>query len=664
MAPEHDLEKPMDDPYSLVGDSWPSESENSYHTAKVAAEDASTAASVQSESATDAGSKMGDEHGKTADAVSSGYGAAARQLNEQSRNFTTISAWMEDAAVKVLDAKRHIRHLVRTATPEIRDAIDSELKGTPVTPSSTELITKYRGDIAEVASTLTADLDAIGHSLAGDPGSSTTPSYTSVSTAPTPERPDPHVSAASYTGDHHAPSVEPHQLPEMPRVTTAPTTESASGAGAPSTPVFSAPHPTLSNLISGGQGTPSTSTSSPHTSSQGTPSTSPRTSTSPQSTEQRQTPRPAELPHIPRFPLPNIPVAAESIATVVSSATAHQLPTAPSTITPSTPPVPVSTGTTPGVPGTSPVTPMTPVAPGLTPIGGGGLSAPTVTQPVTPAPQAAPAAPPAASQQGATPSPTRGPVVDAAWLQQRYGLAPGIETPKSEPLSVPALFIAELPESEAHLHRVLASLRQQFERSGWSQPLAVASLRRGFESKLVYVTSDDLSIHPHGVLLPHGVLPLDEMPSTPTHPDLSGSIMVIDKLKALIPYGWEVENLLSTVPADANHQSIEQFQELSESEELLSCTVSRCRSDVTDDEALRVFARAALGSGGCGELDAESARLRGSRWVGTQLVDYLGVMARYHLADAAESMSQGAWGDAVYCSEKYLSISDTKRQVT
>ncbi|SIA10724.1 Uncharacterised protein [Mycobacteroides abscessus subsp. abscessus] len=281
MAPEHDLEKPMDDPYSLVGDSWPSESENSYHTAKVAAEDASTAASVQSESATDAGSKMGDEHGKTADAVSSGYGAAARQLNEQSRNFTTISAWMEDAAVKVLDAKRHIRHLVRTATPEIRDAIDSELKGTPVTPSSTELITKYRGDIAEVASTLTADLDAIGHSLAGDPGSSTTPSYTSVSTAPTPERPDPHVSAASYTGDHHAPSVEPHQLPEMPRVTTAPTTESASGAGAPSTPVFSAPHPTLSNLISGGQGTPSTSTSSPHTSSQGTPSTSPRTSTSP-----------------------------------------------------------------------------------------------------------------------------------------------------------------------------------------------------------------------------------------------------------------------------------------------------------------------------------------------------------------------------------------------
>lgn len=142
MAPQHDLEKPMDDPYSLVGDSWPSESENSYHTAKVAAEDASTAASVQSESATDAGSKMGDEHGKTANTVSDGYGTAATQLMEQARNFTTISAWMEDAAVKVLDAKRHIRHLVRTATPEIRDALNSELSGSPVSPSSSELTAK------------------------------------------------------------------------------------------------------------------------------------------------------------------------------------------------------------------------------------------------------------------------------------------------------------------------------------------------------------------------------------------------------------------------------------------------------------------------------------------------------------------------------------------
>ncbi|WP_078321238.1 hypothetical protein [Mycobacteroides chelonae] len=662
MAPEHGLEKPMDDPYSLVGDSWPSESENSYHTAKVAAEDASTAASVQSESATDAGSKMGDEHGKTADAVSSGYGAAARQLNEQSRNFTTISAWMEDAAVKVLDAKRHIRHLVRTATPEIRDAIDSELKGTPVTPSSTELITKYRGDIAEVASTLTADLDAIGHSLAGDPGSSTTPSYTSVSTAPTPERPDPHVSAASYTGDHHAPSVEPHQLPEMPRVTTAPTTESASGAGAPSTPVFSAPHPTLSNLISGGQGTPSTSTSSPHTSSQGTPSTSPRTSTSPQSTEQRQTPRPAELPHIPRFPLPNIPVAAESIATVVSSATAHQLPTAPSTITPSTPPVPVSTGTTPGVPGTSPVTPMTPVAPGLTPIGGGGLSAPTVTQPVTPAPQAAPAAPPAASQQGATPSPTRGPVVDAAWLQQRYGLAPGIETPRPETPAVPALFIAGLPEDEAHLHRLLATIRQAFESAGWSQPLAVATLRRGFETRCVYVTADAISIHPSGVLLPQGVIPLDEIAGTPVDSHLEGSLMVTEKLTILIPREWTVESLLSTVPGAGHHQSAEQYQALVEAGELLDCKVTRGRVDVTDDEALGVFARAAIGSRGCGELDVESARLQAARWVGVQPAGYPETLSRYHLADAAEQMSHGRWDEAVYAAEKYMSIENSEKQ--
>lgn len=654
-----DVQHPADDPFGLVGGAWPAESESSYRAALVNADDASVTAKTQAESAGDAARQTDTGmQGKTADSVTGGYAKQAGELHQQSQNYSTISAWMADAASKVEAAKRRIRQLVTTGTSEVRAALDSELQGTPTAPSSTELTDRYRSDIAQVATSLSHDLDSIGHSLAGTPGSSRTPSYTSVPTSPTTERPNPTAGVAAYNHGQ-APEVTPRQLPDMPRATTSSSTESTS---APTAPAVAAPHavnPTLANLV-GGQGasTGTPSAASPHTPS---PSTSPAGQGSPthQSTEQHQYPKEPGLPHIPSLPLPDIAAAAETIATAVSSATAHQLSTAaPSTITPSTP---ASTGITPGVPGTPPMTPM---APGLSPIGGGGLSTPAVTQPTTPAVQGTPVAPSPAPQQTTTPSPPRGPVVDAAWLQQRYGLAPGIETPKSEPLSVPALFIAELPESEAHLHRVLASLRQQFERSGWSQPLAVASLRRGFESKLVYVTSDDLSIHPHGVLLPHGVLPLDEMPSTPTHPDLSGSIMVIDKLKALIPYGWEVENLLSTVPADANHQSIEQFQELSESEELLSCTVSRCRSDVTDDEALRVFARAALGSGGCGELDAESARLRGSRWVGTQLVDYLGVMARYHLADAAESMSQGAWGDAVYCSEKYLSISDTKRQVT
>ncbi|SII09603.1 Uncharacterised protein [Mycobacteroides abscessus subsp. abscessus] len=665
MAPQHDLEKPMDDPYSLVGDSWPSESENSYHTAKVAAEDASTTASVLSESATDAGSKMGDEHGKTADAVSSGYSAAARQLSEQSRNFTTISAWMEDAAVKVLDAKRHIRHLVRTATSEIKDAITSETEGRPANPSSSELITKYRDEIKSVARTLTTDLDAIGHSLAGDPGASRTPSYISVSTASTPEHADPHVVAASYTGDHHAPELATHELPPMPRAVTAPTAESPSGAGAPSTPASSAPHPTLAHLIGGQGGTPSagtTSAASPGgTSATHTP-TSPSTQStqSHQPTEQRQTPKPAGLPHIPSLPLDGLPAAAaESVATVVSSATAHQLSTAaPST---STPPVPMSTGITPGVSGTPPMTPVTPVTPApLAPIGGGGgLSTPAVTQPATPV---TPAAPPAASQQ-TTPSPTRGAVVDAAWIQQRYGLAPGLDLPKSETTPVPALFVTNLPENEAHLHRVLGTLRQTFESSGWSQPLAVATIRRGFEHRTVYATADAISIHPAGTLLSHGVTPLDEIPYVPARSDLSGSIMVTDKLRALAPRGWDVETVLSTAPADENHQTAEQYQELLQGGELLPCKDSRGRDDVTAEEAMSVFAQAALGSAGCSDLDVESARLRGSRWVGVQPVGYGEVLSRWYLADAAESMSEGRWGEAAYSAEKYLSVTDTKQQV-
>lgn len=322
----------------------------------------------------------------------------------------------------------------------------------------------------------------------------------------------------------------------------------------------------------------------------------------------------------------------------------------------SAPSTPASTGITPGVPGTPPMAPVTPAP--LTPIGGGGgLSTPPAVQPATPAPQGTHASPSPAPQQT-----TRGPAADLNWIQQRYGLAPGIETPKSENVPLPALFIADLPESEALLHRVLATIRQQFETGGWSQPLAVATLKRSFETRCVYVTADAISIHPHGVLLSHGLTPLDEMPSAPVAPELAGSIMVSEKLKALIPYGWEVEGLVSTLPADEHHQSTEHYQELVEAGELLDCKGSRGRDDVEVGEAMRVFARAAIGSAGCSDLDVESSRLRGSRWVGVQPSGYQGLLARWYLSDAADSMSRGAWGEAVYSSEKYLGVMQPRSQ--
>lgn len=657
MAPQPDLQKPAPDSYALVGDSWPQESEGSYHAAETVADDAATTAATQAQSAMDADSKMGDESGETADSVSGGYSRVALQLSSQGQHFTAISGWMSDAAGKIDSTKRHIRQLVRTGTQEIHDALDSETAGTPTSPSSSELIDKYRGEIAFAASKLTTDLDAIGHSLSGDSGASRTPTYvraSSSSSNPTVEQAAVHQ---GITGDQ--PQVAPRQLPEMPRAVTAPSSESASGASTPSAPA--APHsvnPTLSNLIGGGQGsTPTgspggTSTSSPHTpTSPSTPSTQAH-----QSTEQHQQPKAPVLSRIPSLPLDGLPAAAaESVATVVSAAAGHQLSTAPSTT--STQSVPVSTGITPGVPGTSPVSPMAPTP--LTPIVGGGLTPPTVTQPTTPAPQGTPASPPAAPQQ----TPTRSPAADLNWIQRTYGLSPGIETPKHETIPAPALFVTELPEHMARLHRTLATLRQQFESAGWSQPLAVATIRRGFESKTVYVTGDGVSIHPHGVLLPRGVTPMGEMPGAPSYSELSGSIMVTDKLAALIPRNWEVETVLSTVPADEQHQSAEQYQELVQSGELLECTVSRGRDGVEADEAMSVFARAAIGSAGCGELDVESARLRAARWIGTQPVGYGEVLSRWYLSDAADAMSAGRWGDAVYCSEKYLPVVDTKRQV-
>ncbi|MBN7493070.1 hypothetical protein I3U56_21685 [Mycobacteroides abscessus subsp. abscessus] len=657
MAPTSDIPKPHDDPYSLVGDSWPQESEGSYRAAEVAADDAATAATTQGESS-DSAAKQTDSgmQGKTADSVSGGYEHLATQLHAQSQHFTAISGWMLDAGGKVQKAKSRIANLVRSGTSEIRNSFDSELRGTPASPSSAELTTKYRADIAAVKSTLDRDLDAIGHSLTGDPGSSTTPSYTSVPTAPSAEHPNPTAQVAAYNHGQ-APEVTPHQLPEMPRATASSSTESTS---APTAPAVATPHsvnPTLSNLISG-SGSPSASSpggmGSPHASSPSTPSTQAH-----RAPEHHQDSKPPALPRIPNIPLDGLPAAAaESIATAVSSAAAHQLPTTTSTTITPAPSIPASTGITPGVPGTPPVTPVTPTP--LTPIGGGGgLATPAVTQP---APQAASAAPSAAPQQTTAPSPPRSPAADLSWIQRTYGLAPGIDLPKSETVSLPARFITDLPAPEAHLHRVLATIRQAFETSGWSQPLAAATIRKGFETRCVYVTSDGVSIHPQGVLLPHGVTPLSEMPGAPACSELAGSLMVTEKLKALIPRGWEVEGLLSTVPADEHHQSTEHYQELVGAGELLECKVSRGREGVTAEEAMAVFARAAIGSGGCSDLDVESARLRAARWVGVQPSGYLAVLARWHLSDAAESMSRGAWGEAVYASKKYQRFVDTKYQ--
>lgn len=660
-----DVIKPSDDPFSLIGHSWPRESESAYRTAEMMADEAATSAQAQSQSATDSARKTSEGmQGQTSDSVSGKYVSIAAQLDSQGQHYRTISGWMLDASGEVSKAKNRIAALVRAGTSEIREALDSELSGTPVTPSSTELTDKYRADISSVSTKLATELDSIGHSLSGDSGASTTPSYVRTeptSTAPTIQQ------AAHQEASGQNPEVEPHQLPEMPRATSPSPTESPSGASTPSAPL--APHvvnPTLANLVGGGeQSAPSPSAKSSSTTLGSAPPSSTPSGTpagqnqAHQPNEQRQQIRPTGLPRIPSVALPDLPAAAADIATAVTSATAHQLPTAPST--PGSSQAPVSTGFTPGTSGTAPVPSAPPV--GLSPVGG--LTPSPVVQ-GSPASQGTPATPssaaPAPSPQAPAPAP-RGPVADLGWIQRNYGLAPGIDFPKSENTVASALFITDLSESEAHLHRVLATLRHQFESAGLGQPIAVARITRGFEHRTVYVTADALSIHPQGILLPTGVLPLDEMPNTPATSELLGSLMVTDKLRALVPRGWEVEGVLSTVSGGEDSQSTEQYQELVDAGELLERRVSRGRDDVTDDEAMRVFARAALGSAGCGELDVESARLRSARWVGFQPAGYLDGLARWYLSDAAESMSRGNWGEAVYSSEKYMNVNHARSQV-
>lgn len=662
MAPLTDVSKPQDDPFDLIQGNWPPENESAYHSSEMTADGAALTASEQAQNALDAETKMADEKGQTAEGVASGYSSAVIQLLERARNFSTISAWMLDASGKVRTTKTGISNLVRAGTQDIRDALNSELAGDSPSPSSSDLIAQYRADIAQAASTLTVDLDGIGHSLSGDPGASRTPTYVSVPTAPTAEHHNPAVQVAAYNHGQ-TPEVTPQQLPEMPRASAPSSPESPSTPSAPSSTL--SPHitnPTLSNLVSGSgpsgaPASPSTSAKSPSASSSGTPAAQQQGH---QVNEQHQPAKSPVLPRIPSIGRPDLPAAAESIATAVTSAAGHQLPSQ----TPTSPgsSLPASTGITPGVSGTPPVTPAP--AAGLSPIGG--LTPPPVVQ-GSPAPQGASPTPTpgvqAPAQQTPAPAAPRGPVVDAAWLQRTYGLSPSLDLPKSESTAIPALFIAELPEPEAHLHKILATLRHAFDGAGWSQPLAVASIKRGLEARTVYVTADAISIWPQGVLLPDGVLPLDEMPSAPSSPELLGSLMVTEKLTSMIPRNWEVEQVLSTVPGGENSQSAEQYQLLVEAGELLTGTASRGRDDVGADEAMRAFAGAAIGSTvGCGELDAESARLQGGRWVGVQPTGYLDGLARYYLSDAAWSMSRGNWGEAVYASEKYMSVRDAEKQ--
>lgn len=657
MAP--DVQRPTDDPYALVGGNWPTESESAYHTAETNADALSTTARTQAESAADAAGKTDSQmQGKTADSVSDGYSRAAKQLNEQRQTYITISGWMVDAAAKIRTAKNRMTALVRAGTSEIRDALESELAGTSVTPSSSALIDQYRGQIASVAMALTVDLDAIGHSLAGDPGASTTPTY--VRAVPTPTAPTiEQVVHHGITGE--GPSPVPHELPPMPRATTTPTAEPTS---APGTPVPTAsPHsvnPTLSSLVAGST-SPSGTPTAPSTSAKppSTPSETPagQGAQAHQPSEHRQDAKSPVLPRIPSIGLPDLPAAAADIATAVSSATAHQLPT---TTAPSTPgsSLPASTGITPGTSGPAPMPPA-----GLAPIGG--LPTPPPVTQAAPVSQASPAVPTPGVQTPSPQSPPsapRGPVADMAWLQRTYGLAPGLDLPKPENHIAPMLFIADMAESEAQLHRALATLRHAFDDAGWGQPMTVARIKRGLETRTVYATSDGLSIWPQGVQLPSGVIPLDEMPGTPVAPELCGSLMVTDKLTSLIPRGWEVEGVLSSVSGEEGSQSTEQYQALVSAGELLDCKVSRGREGVTDDEALSTFARASIGGTGVGELDVESARIRASRWVGTQPRGYLDTLARYYLSDAAESMSRGNWGEAVYSSEKYLSVQQSEKQ--
>jgi hypothetical protein len=228
---------------------------------------------------------------------------------------------------------------------------------------------------------------------------------------------------------------------------------------------------------------------------------------------------------------------------------------------------------------------------------------------------------------------------------------------------LPPLGAAEAPEpsyaaalgpAEQLAHRTLATIRRSFVQAGWVCPIAVAVLAGDHGLRTVFATADDLSIIPAGAGLPVGVTPLDRVPGLDAGAAdaLRGHTNPARKLIALLP---DAVAIVTTAVADADGEQVQHQSETEASEiagELLPTSPGRAEWARTRPEDVPAeVLRLSLHAGDAGEMDASTAKVRlwTARWENTPRTDYLGVLRRWLLADAAESvrlnkrLSDAAW---------------------
>ncbi|EFV14714.2 hypothetical protein HMPREF9336_00405 [Segniliparus rugosus ATCC BAA-974] len=215
----------------------------------------------------------------------------------------------------------------------------------------------------------------------------------------------------------------------------------------------------------------------------------------------------------------------------------------------------------------------------------------------------------------------------------------------------PQSFINTLSMPEALAHRALSSLRAEFERTGWAQPLAVAVVRVEHGLLMVYATADGASIWPSRVQLPEDMTPLADLVDVP--PVLWGSTDPAVKLICLAHAGLRIEALLGNSEGTALVvQTAEQHAELQATGDVLPAV--RSRSEGSDIEPSDVTRAERLVWDAPRVLDPEEAgkRLRALRWTDSQPAAYEAAHGDWVIAEIASSLANQNLASAIYLADQ------------
>lgn len=649
-----DIEKPTEDPYNLIGSNWISYSESAYADAEKDAKSSATAAHDWAVKASAAAQQMPDDlTGQTGTTAEANYNSGNTALTTMQTNLTTVAGWMLDCSERVRTAKMTITAKVETGTAAIDKAVQQMRDGKNPDPDAAKLKKQYKDDIANIATTLKSDLENIGK------GGIITPAYVRAPQS-TPENPFATAQAVAKYTSGNTPKVDnPVHMPTMPmavqnvenptRTPIAPTP--VASAPALPTPGIPASAPQASGLpVVGNIG----NVASPQAPS------APQANTSaaqvPPSASKTDTPntQPVEGIPLPGIPLPSGLIPSIAIPTEVASAGSAAPP-----VTPPPTSIPLGNGITPGVslgapgvatPSAVPLTPLTPLTPNAAqPI----ASAPAV--PTTPPPTTSTPPPTTTTTTTPTPKPPVDTGTGGVWTQT---VAHQSDSPTQGAEAAAAVGFV-LPEEAPLLHKVLATLRDQYRSAGWNTPLAVARVHKGAESCIVWTTGDGLSLWVPGVTVPEGVYPLDSL-VIPLHVGTFGSTDVATKLAHhLDGTDWETGFILTTtknetprgIPLVLTQYPDDAATILSDDEPLpLAVTRADAMTGWWDTaDPMVAITRVTLGMAGAPKNFTDAAlNLIRMRWSDEQPSGYLEALTEYHRADANDAIGDADMDELAY----------------